>query len=94
MNHVTPRSTYFFVFLALLVLLGATIAIAFVDLGWLNPVLAMAIAIVKAILVILFFMHVRESDQVTRVFVVAGFVWLAILVGLALTDYLTRLGRG
>jgi cytochrome c oxidase subunit 4 len=94
MNHITPRRTYFFVFLALLILLGATIAIAFVDLGWLNPILAVAIAAVKAVLVILFFMHVRESDQLTRVFVIAGFVWLAILVGLALTDYLTRLGRG
>jgi cytochrome c oxidase subunit 4 len=94
MNHITPRRTYFFVFLALLILLGATIAIAFVDLGWLNSILAVAIAAVKAVLVILFFMHVRESDQLTRVFVIAGFVWLAILVGLALTDYLTRLGRG
>jgi cytochrome c oxidase subunit 4 len=68
--------------------------VAFIDLGWLNPILAVAIAAVKATLVLLYFMHLRESDQLTRIFVIAGFALLAILVGLALTDYLTRLGRG
>jgi cytochrome c oxidase subunit 4 len=78
------------VYLALLLLLAATIGVAFVDLGFLNPLIAVTIAIIKAVLVILFFMHVRGSSQLTRVFVLAGFFWLLILVGLTFTDYLTR----
>jgi cytochrome c oxidase subunit 4 len=89
-EHITPRRTYLFVYIALMVLLGATIGAAFIDLGPVNWLIAMSIAIVKAVLVILFFMHVRASSQLVRVFVIAGFFWLAILIGLSLTDYLTR----
>lgn len=92
MEHpVLPARTYLLVFMALLVLAGATVGIAFVDLGDLvNSLLALAIAAIKALLVILFFMHVRYSSQLTKLFVLAGFFWLFILVGLTLTDYLTR----
>lgn len=93
MDHkITPRKTYFFVYLALLILLVATIGVAFIDLGFFNPLLAASIAFVKALLVILYFMHVRESDQLTKVFAAAGFFWLAILIGLTFSDYLTRTG--
>lgn len=93
MEHkIYSRKTYFFVFLALLVLLVATIGAAFVDLGILNPIIALTIASTKALLVILYFMHVRESDQLTKVYVAVGFFWLAILIGLTLSDYLTRTG--
>lgn len=92
MKEATPdsRRVYFLVYLALLMLLGATVAIAYIELGSLNTLLALAIAITKAVLVILYFMHVRESDVLTRIFVAAGFVWLLILIGLTLSDYLTR----
>ena len=91
-SQITPRRTYFFVFLALLAMLAGTIALSFFDLGMWNTVGAVVIAIAKAVLVILFFMHVRHSSQLTRIFVIAGFIWLAILIGLTLSDYLTRLG--
>jgi cytochrome c oxidase subunit 4 len=89
-EHITSRKTYLFVFLALLVLLAATVGAAFVNLGPFNLVLALIIAGVKAALVVLFFMHVRSSDSLTRIFAAAGLIWLLILVGLTLTDYLTR----
>ena len=89
-EHITPRRTYFLVYLALMLLLAATIGVAMIDLGPLNWLIAVSIAVVKAVLVILFFMHVRASRQAVRIFVIAGFFWLAILIGLTLTDYLTR----
>lgn len=89
---ITRPRTYFLIYLALLLLLAVTIAVAYLDLGALNPVLAVGIASVKAFLVILFFMGVRHSDRLTRVFVAAGFLWLALLIGLTLTDYFTRIG--
>jgi cytochrome c oxidase subunit 4 len=88
--HITPRRTYFFVYLALMLLLAVTIGAALIDLGPLNWFIAVSIAILKAVLVILFFMHVRAGSQLVRIFAIAGFFWLAILIGLTLTDYLTR----
>ena len=88
---ITPARAYVFVYLGLLVLLAATIGAARIDLGVFNTVIAIIIAATKAVLVILFFMHVRGSDPLTRVFVVLGFFWLSILIGLTLTDYLTRI---
>lgn len=82
---------YVGVFIALLALTAVTTAVAFVDLGatW-NSALAVAIAVVKALLVILFFMHVLHSRPLTWIFVGAGFFWLAILFILTLSDYVTR----
>jgi cytochrome c oxidase subunit 4 len=90
-SKITPRRTYFFVFLALIAMLAGTIAMSFYDLGVWNTVVGLVFAAAKATLVILFFMHVRHSSQLTRIFVMAGFIWLAILIGLTLSDYLTRL---
>jgi caa(3)-type oxidase subunit IV len=61
-----------------------------IDLGRLNAMAALTIAIVKMLLVILYFMHVRQSKQLLWVFVIAGFVWLLIMIDLTLSDYLTR----
>jgi cytochrome c oxidase subunit 4 len=61
-----------------------------VDLGALNNVVMLAIACTKALLVILFFMHVRWSSRLTWVVAASGFVWLLILFGITMTDYLTR----
>ena len=88
--YITPKKTYFFVYLALLVLLGATVAVYYFNLGALNLIIALTIAIAKAVLVILYFMHIRYSSRLTQFFALMGFVWLAILVGLTVTDYLTR----
>lgn len=82
--------TYYLIFLALMLLLALTVAVSFVDLGAFNELIALAIAAVKAVLVILFFMHVRYSSRLTWVFAAAGFVWLLIMVGWTFSDYLSR----
>ena len=89
-GHVAPKSMYYGVFLALLVGTGLTVAVAFVDLGAMNNVLMLGIAMTKALLVILFFMHVRWSSRLTWLVVASGFFWLLILFGITMTDYLTR----
>ncbi|MGB2887111.1 MAG: cytochrome C oxidase subunit IV family protein [Candidatus Acidiferrales bacterium] len=89
-EHVTPAKVYVAVFLALLVLTGLTTWVAFVNLGPLNTVAALAIAVAKMLLVVLFFMGVRYSSGLTRTVIVAGFFWLAILIALTLSDELTR----
>ena len=89
-EHHVPKSTYFIVFGALMVLTGVTVGVAFVDLGRLNVVVALAVAILKATMVVLFFMHVKYSSRLTQLVVIAALAWLAILFGVTLTDYLTR----
>ncbi|HSM87962.1 MAG TPA: cytochrome C oxidase subunit IV family protein [Candidatus Limnocylindrales bacterium] len=88
-HHPTP-GLYFVIFILLAFFTCATWAIAFVDLGIFNPIVALAIACTKAVLVILFFMHVRYSDRLTMITVAAGFFWLLILITLSLSDYLSR----
>lgn len=75
---------------ALLALLGLTLALAMVDLGSLNLPVAMAIAGVKAGLVVVFFMHIRSSSRVMKIAAMAGLFWLAFMFGLTLSDFLTR----
>ena len=89
-EHVTSPTVYISIFLALMVLTAITVWVAFLDLGPLNDVVAMTIAVSKATLVILFFMHVRYSTPFTKLVVVSGFVWLLILIAITLADYLTR----
>ena len=90
-NHVVSIKLYSAIFGALLVMTLATAGTAFIDLGGnLNTVVAMLIAACKALLVILFFMHVRYSSRLTWVFVGAGFFWLMILLSLTLADVLSR----
>ena len=89
-GHVAPKSMYYAVFAALIVGTALTVGVAFVDLGAMNNVLMLGIASTKALLVILFFMHVRWSTRLTWVIAASGFVWLLILFGLTMQDYLTR----
>ncbi len=89
-GHVAPKSMYYLVFLALLVGTGATVGAAFIDMGWMNNVIMLLLAMIKASLVILFFMHVRWSSRLTWVVAMAGFFWLLILFGVTMGDYLTR----
>ncbi len=89
-THVVPVRTYLLVFLALLLLTATTTLAAFVNLGPLNNVIALGIAVLKATLVVLFFMHVRYSPRLIPLVVTAGFFWLLILIVLTLTDYALR----
>ena len=89
-GHIAPKSMYYSIFLALMVLTIVTYLVTFVHLGAFNLAVAMAIAITKATLVILFFMHVRWSTRLTWVVAASGFFWLLILFGLTMQDYLTR----
>ena len=89
-GHIAPKSLYYTIFLALLVGTAITVAVAFVDLGPLNNVVMLTIACAKALLVILFFMHVRWSTRLTWVVAGAGFFWLLILFTLTMADYLSR----
>lgn len=90
-EHVTSRKTYFAVFGALMVLTALTVFVAELDLGWANNVVALTIAFTKAILVLLFFMHVRHSTRMTMITAAAGFFWLALLLGITMMDYWTRM---
>jgi cytochrome c oxidase subunit IV len=89
-EHVTPRRTYFAIWAALLVLTYATVAVSRIDLGRLNTIAALTIAVAKALLVVLFFMHIRYSSRLTKLVVVGGFMWLALLIGLTMADEVTR----
>jgi cytochrome c oxidase subunit 4 len=89
-EHVVSKKTYFIIFGALMVLTAATVLVATFDLGRLNVIVALSIAVLKATLVVLYFMHVRYSSKLTWVFVGAGFFWLAILVAFTLSDFATR----
>ena len=89
-GHVVSLKVYFAVFTALMVLTALTVMAAFVDLGAINNVVALAIACTKASLVILFFMHVRYSDRLIQLSVATGLLFVLILMAFTLADPLTR----
>jgi cytochrome c oxidase subunit 4 len=91
-EHIVSKTIYFIIFAALMVLTVITYYVALIDLGRLNVIVALAVAVTKAVLVVLFFMHVRYSTRLTKIVVIAGFFWLALLVVLTLADYFTRSG--
>ena len=88
--HVSPLRVYIGVFLALMALTALTVFAAFVNLGPANNVVALAIAVVKSTLVILFFMHLKYSSSLTKLVCGTAFFFLFILFGLTLSDYLSR----
>jgi cytochrome c oxidase subunit IV len=99
-EHIVPVKNYVAVFLSLLILTALTTKVAYIDLGqtaigkthvidW-NTVAALVIAVVKMLLVVLFFMHVKYSPGLTRLVIAAGFFWLAIMIALTLSDELAR----
>lgn len=89
-EHVDSVKTYVLVFVGLIFLTVATTAVAFVDLGPFSVVAALGIACCKMLLVALFFMHVRHSTKLTRLVVLGGLLWLAILLLLTLGDVMSR----
>ncbi len=97
-SHVVPLRIYFAVFAGLMVLTAITVWVAFIDLGtiWspLNSIIALSIAVLKATLVVLFFMHVRYGSRLTAVSIAAGLFWLGIFIALTMSDYLSRAWLG
>ena len=87
---VTPVRTLFTVFGSLFVLTILTYVAALQDFGWLNTPIALGIALLKASLVVIYFMAVRYNTPLTKVVVVAGFFWLLIMFGITMSDYLSR----
>ena len=91
--HIVPKRTYYIIFAVLILLTYLTVQISVFDLGPLNTIAALAIAALKATLVVLFFMHVKYSTRLTKLAVLGGLYWLMILLALTLSDYLTRSWR-
>ncbi len=89
-THIVPRKTYYYIWLGLMALLFLTWGLAQINLGPFNIVAMLSIALIKMLMVVLVFMHVKYSPRLLWVFVAAGFMWLAIMIDLTLSDYLTR----
>ena len=87
---ITPVRTYIIIWAILTILTFTTYSVAKIDMGSFNIVVALGIAFFKMMLVILFFMHVRTDNPLTKLFVGAGFFWLAILLAMTLGDYFSR----
>ena len=93
-EHIDSVGTYAVVFLALICATVLTTAVAFVDLGAFSVVVALAIAICKMLLVVLFFMHVRHSTKLTKLVLIGGILWFLILMGMTYTDFASRTWMG
>ena len=89
-EHITSVRTYFLVFAALMVLTAITVVVAFQDFGAWNDIVALTIAVIKASLVVLFFMHIYYSGRLSKLVLVSGLLWLFILIGLTMSDFLSR----
>jgi cytochrome c oxidase subunit IV len=89
-HHVASLRLYVGIFLVLMVGTVLTVAAAYVDMGLLNTPVALTIAVVKATLVLLYFMHLRWSERLTALFIGASFVWLGILMAFTFSDIVTR----
>ena len=90
-EHIIPSRTYYLIWILLLILTGVTAWVATIDLGPLNTIVALVIATSKALIVTLFFMHVKyTSEKLTKVVIVSALFWLLILLALSMVDYTTR----
>lgn len=90
MSANPSRKPYFITWAFLVVMTLATVIVAEFNLGPLNDVVALTIAVLKGTAVVLFFMHVRHSSNLTKLTVVSGFLWLAIMIFVTMSDYWTR----
>jgi cytochrome c oxidase subunit 4 len=89
-HHIVSPWIYLAIVGALLVLTATTVAASYVEMGVFNPIVALGIAVIKAMLVVLFFMHVKYSTKLTKLTVGAGVFTFLVLVGMTLADYMTR----
>jgi cytochrome c oxidase subunit 4 len=91
-EHIMSSKFYYTIWIALLCLTGITVAASSIDLGPFNAVVALVIATFKALLVVLFFMHVKyTSEKLTKIVIVSAIFWLFLLLALSMADYATRL---
>jgi cytochrome c oxidase subunit IV len=89
-HHIVSPVIYIIIGASLLVLTGLTVAASFIEMGVFNPIVALAIACVKGVLVVLFFMHVKYSTKLTKLTVFAGLFTFLTLIGMTLSDYFSR----
>ncbi|HEY9126204.1 MAG TPA: cytochrome C oxidase subunit IV family protein [Acidobacteriaceae bacterium] len=89
-HHIVSPAVYATIFVALLIGTALTIGASYVEMGPFNPIVAILIAVCKATLVILYFMHVKYSSKLTKLTVGAGVFTFLILVGMSLSDYISR----
>ncbi len=89
-EHIVAPKVYIAVFAILIIMTATTTAVSFIDLGPWNTVAALAIAIFKASLVVLFFMHVKYGGRLTKLVIAGGLLWLAIMLALTLSDFVSR----
>lgn len=90
LDHIVSPRIYVIVGSALLVLTGVTVWASYLEMGPFNPIVAMAIAVFKAAIVVLFFMHVKYSSKLTKLTVFSGLFTFLALVGMTLSDYISR----
>jgi cytochrome c oxidase subunit 4 len=89
-HHVVSPKVYALIFLALMVGTAITVAAAYVEMGPFNPIVALAIACIKATLVVLYFMHIRYSSKLMKLTVASGLFMFLVLVSMTLADYMSR----
>lgn len=89
-HHITPPGVYIVIFLSLLVFTALTVGASYIEMGIFNPVVALAIGVIKATLVVLFFMGVKYSTKLTKLTVFAGLFTFMALIGMTLADYFSR----
>jgi cytochrome c oxidase subunit IV len=89
-HHIVSPRIYVIILFALLIGTAVTVWASYVDMGFMNPVIALAIACTKATLVVLFFMHVKYGTKLTKLTVGAGVFTFLVLIGMTLADYFTR----
>lgn len=89
-HHIVSPKIYLAIVASLLVLTATTVAASYIEMYVFNAVVALAIAVIKATLVVLFFMHVKYSTKLTKLTVGAGIFTFLVLVGMTLADYFTR----
>jgi len=89
-HHIVPVRVYALVFATLIVLTWVTAWVSTVELGRWNIFVALAIAIFKASIVALFFMHVKYSTRLTKLIVCSGVFWLILLLFVTMSDFWTR----
>jgi cytochrome c oxidase subunit 4 len=87
---ITSIKTFTSVWIALLILTGTTVGVAYLNLGAFSVVVVIVIATIKSLLVALFFMEVRYSHAITKIVIIAGILWLLIMLLLSLTDFASR----
>ena len=89
-HHIVTPLQYIFVYVTLLIFTGITVFAAYLDLHWANPVIALAIACFKAVVVILFFMHAAYQSRLIKMTIASGFFMFLVLIAMTMTDYISR----